>query len=82
MFQVVDHAMKRMERLHTAMESGLETADMTDVAMMSLIAPLILTASHLLAGLPLSFISGLLAVSAPIFMMNYMEHQHEQHVKK
>jgi len=72
--------MKRMERLHSAMETGLETADMTDVAMMSLLAPLILTVSHLLAGQPLSFLSGLFAISAPFFMMNYMEHQHEQDI--
>jgi ABC-type dipeptide/oligopeptide/nickel transport system permease component len=80
--QVFDHVTKRMERLHTSMTGNgtMTSSDMTDVVMMTLALPMLSTVVHLLSGQPLSFVAGFLAMAAPLYMINHMEHEHEHEI--
>ena len=80
--QVFDHVTQRMERLHTSLTGNgtMTSSDMTDVAMMTLTLPMLSTVVHLLSGHPLSFVAGFLAMAAPIYMINHMEHEHEHEI--
>ena len=75
---VVDHMTKRMQQLTDSMTGNrtMISSDMTDVAMMTLALPLMTSLGHLLAGQPLSFVAGLLAMAAPLYIINHMEHEH------
>ena len=81
--QVYGHVTQRMERLHTLMMGNdtMTSSDMTDVAMMTLTLPLLSTVTHLLAGQPLSFVAGFLAMAAPLYMINHMQHEHEHEIQ-
>ena len=75
---VVDHVTKRMQRLTDSMTGNgtMTSEDVTDVAMMTLALPLLTSLSHLMAGQPLSFVAGILAIAAPLYIINHMEHEH------
>ena len=79
---VVDHVTKRMERLHASVagDEPMTPSDMTDVALMALTLPMLSTVVHLMSGQPWSFVAGFLAMAAPVYMINYMEHEHAHEI--
>ena len=79
---VVDHVTKRMERLHSSVtgDEPMTPSDMTDVAMMALALPMLSTVVHLMSGQPWSFVAGFLAMAAPVYMINHMEHEHAHEI--
>lgn len=79
---VVSHVADRMERIQSSLtgDQPMTSSDMTDVAMMTLALPMLSTVVHLLSGHPWSFVAGFLAMAAPLYIINHMEHEHAHEI--